>query len=435
MRRTWPFEAMTPGRAGRGCWALAACLSGLTAPSVAASLGGPTTQVGALPAIVGVRTGGNIEHARLVVEFDRPFTAPLLVAEANARETLVFDGAVGDLTREGEGFGPVRRWWLATADGNRASLIIGLASGAHVLRRFSLSPAREGGAWRYVVDVGAESAAPGPPALAPVVEATTSPSPSPAPVSRRRRHSLLAIAEAAPPPERRKVVVIDPGHGGMDPGARGVGVDEKEVNLAEALALRDRLRREDRYEVVLTRDRDVFVALDERVRIARRAGADLFISLHSDSAGSDAAPHGASVYTLSDHGVSRVNEVIGPDEWMSRRAAPGVGPILLDLTQRDTLNRSASFAGLLIDRIGRDVDLLPRTHRDAGYFVLLAPDVPAVLLEMGFITSPLDQARLTDPGSRARLAEAIAEAVDVYFAGGAPEPSGSWRVSSATRPR
>jgi N-acetylmuramoyl-L-alanine amidase len=232
---------------------------------------------------------------------------------------------------------------------------------------------------------------------------------------------------AASTPGRRaaergvKVIVVDAGHGGHDTGARSLVRNEKDINLAAALALKARLERMGRYKVVLTRDSDVFIPLEARVQIARRAKADLFISLHSDSAGSDPAPHGASVYTLSDHGQTRVNTVLGPHEWFSqagdRRTEPSVRQILLDLTQRSTRNRSSQFASLLIDHIGDRVDLLPRTHRDAGYFVLLAPDVPAVLLEMGFITNPADEMRLTDPAQREALAHGIAEAIDAYFFG------------------
>ena len=217
----------------------------------------------------------------------------------------------------------------------------------------------------------------------------------------------------------RKVIVVDAGHGGHDPGARSLVRNEKDITLATALALKTRLEMSGRYRVVLTRDSDVFVPLEERVRIARRAGADLFISLHADSAGSDPTPHGASVYTLSDHGQTRVHNVLGANEWFTHagkgRADPGVGQILLDLTQRSTRNRSAEFASALIDHISDKVDLLPRSQRDAGYFVLLAPDVPAVLLEMGFITNPSDELRLTDPDQRARLVSGIAAAIDSYF--------------------
>jgi len=216
----------------------------------------------------------------------------------------------------------------------------------------------------------------------------------------------------------RKVVVIDAGHGGHDPGAQSATHNEKDITLAAALALRTRLERSGRYKVVMTRETDVFIPLEERVQIARRAGADLFIALHADSAGGDAITHGASVYTLSDHGETRVGEVLNGHEWFSRgptRADQGVSKILLDLTQRNTLNRSAVFAQILVDRLSDRIDLLPRSHRDAGYFVLLAPDVPAVLLEMGFISSPVDEARLTDSHERARMMETVAAAIDAYF--------------------
>lgn len=149
--------------------------------------------------------------------------------------------------------------------------------------------------------------------------------------------------------------------------------------------------------------------------------ADLFISLHANSAGGDAATHGASVYTLSDSGGGRVHYVLGRNEWFSRtanRADPGTSQILLDLTQRSTRNRSAVFADLLLDRLAGKVDLLPRSHRDAGYFVLLAPDVPAALLEMGFITNPEDESRLADPVQRGRMMDGVADAIDAYFAEG-----------------
>jgi N-acetylmuramoyl-L-alanine amidase len=219
-----------------------------------------------------------------------------------------------------------------------------------------------------------------------------------------------------------KVVVIDAGHGGHDVGAQSLVRNEKDITLAAALSLRAHLLKMGHYRVVMTRDSDVFIPLEGRVQIARRAGADLFISLHADSAGSDPTPHGASVYTLSDTGETRVNNVLGPHEWFSHagngQTAPDVRQILLDLTQRSTRNRSSEFAAKLLGHIGDKVDLLPRSHRDANYFVLLAPDVPAVLLEMGFITNPGDEMRLTDPAQRDRLTAGIADAIDDYFYGG-----------------
>ena len=254
------------------------------------------------------------------------------------------------------------------------------------------------------------------------------PAPGPPPTLRPDAGPTRTVGAARTPGPRAaaarglKVIVVDAGHGGHDPGARSLVRNEKDITLATALALKARLERMGRYRVVLTRDTDVFIPLETRVQIARRAGADLFISLHADSAGTDPTPHGASVYTLSDSGQSRVNYVLGPHEWFShagdRRTDPGVRQILLDLTQRSTRNRSSQFASILIDHIGDRVDLLPRSHRDAGYFVLLAPDVPAVLLEMGFITNPADEMRLTDPEQREKLASGVADAIDAYFSGG-----------------
>jgi N-acetylmuramoyl-L-alanine amidase len=241
------------------------------------------------------------------------------------------------------------------------------------------------------------------------------------------RPSVVAVHTAPKPfPGRAsggergmKVVVIDAGHGGHDVGAQSLVRNEKDITLAAALSLREHLLKMGHYRVVMTRDSDVFIPLEDRVRIARRAGADLFISLHADSAGSDPTPHGASVYTLSDSGETRVNNVLGPHEWFSHAGdgRPDVRQILLDLTQRSTRNRSSEFASKLLSHIGDKVELLPRSHRDAGYFVLLAPDVPAALLEMGFITNPGDEMRLTDPAQRERLTAAIADAIDDYFYG------------------
>ena len=155
------------------------------------------------------------------------------------------------------------------------------------------------------------------------------------------------------------------------------------------------------------------------MQIARKAGADLFLSLHADSA-ADPTTHGASVYTLSEKGEQRVGYVLGQHEWFLQQAVNGddqaVGQILLDLTERTTRNRSATFAKTLIERVGDRAPLLPRSQRDAGYFVLLAPDVPAALLEMGFITNPADEARLNDADQRQALVGKIGQAIDAYFA-------------------
>lgn len=218
----------------------------------------------------------------------------------------------------------------------------------------------------------------------------------------------------------RRTIVIDAGHGGRDPGAIGVtGVREKDVVLDAALKLRDALQHRGRYQVALTRDSDRFVELQDRVRFARDQHGDLFISIHADSHANREA-HGASVYTLSENGAARAQNMMAAQNWdidlgQARREGV-VGDILVDLAQRETTNRSAQFAQTLIPCLGQVTPLLRNTHRNAGFFVLLAPDVPAVLIETGFLSNVADERRLADPAVRERMAEAMAGAVDAYFA-------------------
>lgn len=226
------------------------------------------------------------------------------------------------------------------------------------------------------------------------------------------------VETVAPSPDHRRVVVIDAGHGGQDVGAHGGAAREKDLTLASAQALKARLESSGLYRIVLTRDADVFVPLERRVQIARGARADLFISLHAD-AGSDADLRGASAYTLSEKGAERVAKVLATDDLIVRTVGPGrdkaVGQIVLDLTQRSTKTRSAAFAELLLDKVGQAAPLLNRSHRDGGFMVLLAPETPAVLLEMGFITNPGDERLLTRSSDRQRMVDAVADAIDDYF--------------------
>ena len=169
----------------------------------------------------------------------------------------------------------------------------------------------------------------------------------------------------------------------------------------------------------MTRSTDVYVPLETRVQIARRAGADLFISLHAD-AGADATTRGTSVYTLSEQASGRAAKFVSKDDWFMNTSLSGgdqgVRDILFDLTQRATKNRSATFAELVLARADPHMPLLRRSHRDAGFVVLLAPDVPAILLEMGFMTNVHDEANLLDGARRTRFMNAIGDAIDDYFA-------------------
>lgn len=250
--------------------------------------------------------------------------------------------------------------------------------------------------------------------------------------SRRAPEISFDLAPTAPfvapprPVERvgrsapRRTIVIDAGHGGRDPGAVGVtGVREKDVVLDAALKLRQALESRGNYRVALTRDADRFVPLEDRVRFARAQNAELFISVHAD-ANHNREAAGASVYTLSESGAERAQNMMASQNWdLDLGDAPRQGvthDILVDLAQRETTNRSAQFAQVVIPRLGQVAPLLRNTHRNAGLFVLLAPDVPAVLIETGFLSNVTDERRLSDPGNRERMADAMAGAVDAYFA-------------------
>jgi N-acetylmuramoyl-L-alanine amidase len=372
----------------RGFKAVAILAVGLVCTVAVAASQAATGGIGVLK----VRLGGDRAETRIVLDLDRAASGKVSDSGAESGRmvvTLAGVGAEGGL--QGPGRGLVKAWVVEDAPGG-ARLRLDLAADAVIKRRFLLPPADGLSSYRYVIDVAARGPVPA------AVQLTSRPAPV---------RAALSL---------KKVIVIDAGHGGKDPGARGAASNEKDINLAAAHALRTRLERTGRYQVVMTRDTDVYVPLETRVQIARRADADLFISLHADS-GPDADLRGASVYTLSDKAASRAAKFVNRDDWFMKAslAGGGVSDILLDLTQRATKNRSATFAELLLDRVSNETALLRRSHREAGLVVLLAPDVPAVLLEMGFVNNRQDEMMLRDPGRRARLMGAVGDSIDSYF--------------------
>jgi len=229
---------------------------------------------------------------------------------------------------------------------------------------------------------------------------------------------------AGPSDPSRPLVVIDAGHGGHDPGAGGVGFREKTLALGLARALRDELVRQGGVRVALTRGDDRFLALDERVEIARQLGADLFLSIHADSAGEKDQITGASVYTLSGKAsseaaarvASRENSADSVNGVQLAGRSDAVTNILVDLAQRRTSAQSANFAGLILREGDGVLKFHPDPRRSADFVVLRAPDVPSVLYESGFISNPADAARLTSPEGQQRFATVMARAIRIYFA-------------------
>lgn len=225
-------------------------------------------------------------------------------------------------------------------------------------------------------------------------------------------------------PAGRPLVVIDAGHGGRDPGAIGVGgVREEDVTLALARAIRTELLASRRMRVALTRDDDRFIDLRDRYAIARRLGADLFISIHADAAPRNDAATGATVYTLSEVASDREAALLAQREnragiiaGAELPADAGVDRILIDLAQRESMERSAAFARLLHREAEPFFDFRDIYHRFASLIVLKAPDIPSILFEAGYLTNAADTAFITSEEGRERIARGMRRALEVHFA-------------------
>ena len=244
----------------------------------------------------------------------------------------------------------------------------------------------------------------------------------------------LSVEPASEPPPapfqpspsgQKPLIVIDAGHGGQDPGALGAnGKREKDVTLAVAKELKEALEASGRYRVHLTRSTDIFIKLQDRVGIARRKGADLFISLHADSIDKPGVS-GASIYTLSNKASdaqtaklaareNRADLIAGVD--LSHEDKE-VANILIDLAMRDTMNQSKFFANTVVKHAARNgIQMLDKPHRFAGFAVLKAPDIPSVLVEMGFMSNRQEVSQLSSPQYRQKIARTLMAGIDGYFA-------------------
>ena len=232
--------------------------------------------------------------------------------------------------------------------------------------------------------------------------------------------------QRTPEPDRgdtRPTIVLDAGHGGVDPGAIGVsGTHEKDIVLEYAKHLRDLLRSTGRYRVVLTRQRDIFLRLRERIQLAQEAEGDLFISLHANTHGSGNI-RGASVYTLSETASDQEAAQLAAKENKSDVIAgvnlggqtEVVSQILIDLAQRETMNESKHFANVLVDELGQSVKLLRNTHRFAGFAVLKSPNIPSVLFEIGYMSNRQEERQLLTSRHRDKVNREIVDAVDSFF--------------------
>jgi N-acetylmuramoyl-L-alanine amidase len=247
-----------------------------------------------------------------------------------------------------------------------------------------------------------------------------------APMTPRPTQPSLALQRRI---DRLIVVALDPGHGGEDPGAVGPrGLKEKDVVLAVALALRDRLNAQPNMRAMLTRDADFFVPLHERVRKARRVQADLFISIHADAFITPRA-RGASVFALSDRGATsaaarwiaqkeNAADIVGGANFKSRDSH--VMRALLDMSTTAQIKDSLRVGGEVLQRIGKVGRLHKPRVEQAAFAVLKAPDIPSILVETAFISNPDEERKLADPRYRAELVDALADGIERYFAKNPP---------------
>lgn len=365
----------------------------------------------AQPAVTGMRIGDDANKTRIVIEIEKKLAYQVQVLTDPYR-------VVVDLPEVSWALKPARPSGNLISDfrfgvfkPGTSRMVFDVQMPVEITKSFVLDPEGQF-PYRLVIDLKPVSR-----------EAMLTARPAPAPELRERQ------TERPPtrPPRaanRRIMVVLDPGHGGVDPGTVGAGGSyEKDIVLAQALDLRRRLLATGRYDVAMTRDGDSFVRLRDRIIIAREADADIFLSLHADSIGNRTV-RGGSVYTLSEKASDTEAAALAAKENKADLIAGidlndqsrEVVNILIDLAQRKTMNESVTFAKHLVHELGRSARLLPRTHRFAGFAVLKAPDVPSALIELGYLSNRQDERMLNEGRERSRISVAIVRAVDTYFA-------------------
>ncbi|WP_160000569.1 N-acetylmuramoyl-L-alanine amidase [Roseomonas sp. 18066] len=343
-------------------------------------------------AVTGARLERSGDATRLILEADTATTWRLSATQRPMRLVVSLPGATWRGPARLPGLGPARgaRW-----DAPNRRLLVDLSGPVSIHNAATVDG-------RLVVELGPGTA----PGFARLAQGR---------IAQGRLGGGTATARA--PARALPVIVIDPGHGGKDPGTIGVaGTHEKRITLAAGLELKKQLEAAGRCRVVLTRSRDVFIPLDGRVDIARRREAALFMSLHADSA---PGARGASVYTLADRASDALSARLAQSQNRADAAGglriPDVSPevqrILYSLVRQETKVGSARMARFVVSNLGQSVTLLPNTHRQASFAVLKAPDVPSVLVEMGFLSDRRDEAALNRAPYRAQVARALTGAV------------------------
>jgi N-acetylmuramoyl-L-alanine amidase len=376
----------------------------------------------ALPNVMDVRVSATPERARLVIDLAGKTEFALVSLSEPDRLAIDVRAAtfsVPEPDAEPAGEGMISEYLVEQAAPDRVRTTLMLSAPAQVQQAYMLDPF-EGQPARLVVDVipatAEEFAANVSRDL--VASGSTPVATSPTPAG----GSELPIAT-------RPLVVIDPGHGGIDSGAETAdGIKEKEIVLAFALRLQELLVAAGRFDVALTREDDTFLRLEERVALARTNKADLFISIHADSF-QQPEIRGASVYTRDENATDVLDKVLADNEnktdviagFAMPQMAPEVVDILLDLMRREMRHQSYTAAQAIVHQLEPSVELRRFPVRQADFFVLQAPDVPSVLVELGFLSNADDMANLLQGEWQDRTADALARGISSYFDGLVPE--------------
>jgi N-acetylmuramoyl-L-alanine amidase len=373
------------------------------------------------------RLAGDDKRTRFILDLDKniPFRASALADPYRVVVDLpqvTFQLAAGAGTA-GRGLVKAFRYGLVMPGGSR--IVFDLAGPAKIEKSYVLDAAN-GQPPRLVLELEAVDrttfvqslAAEGRPDLRPAIGTTAT-------VTTTAVAEATGTAKATEPPDTRPVVVIDPGHGGIDNGTQAGGESEKNLVLGFALALRDRVEKAGKYRVVMTRTDDTFIPLGDRVKIARNQSAALFVSIHADALPRrEGDAQGATIYTLSDKASDAEAERLA--ELENKADAIGgvnlteeptdVADILIDLAQRETRTFSNRFARLLKNEMKTTARMHKHPLKSAGFKVLKAPDVPSVLIELGYVSNKSDLEHLVSDNWRARTVGSVAQAIDTFFA-------------------
>ena len=406
-------------RAASAAFVIGAMLLGSPwAPGEASAAGPQTRAVNDFPVASDVRLGGDETQSRLVLDLSqkidiRAFTLanPYRVVIDMPQVTFQLPPKTGE---KGRGLIKAFRYGLVMPGGSR--IVIDLARPARIDKAFVLDPANDQPA-RLVLELATvEREA----FMRTIALDNRAPE-----VARKQEHEPEAKSGDPKSSDLRPLVVIDPGHGGIDNGTKASsGEMEKALVLEFGLLLRDKIEKTGKYRVVMTRTDDTFVALAERVNIARARHASLFISIHADAlARREGDAQGATIYTLSETASDAAAARVAEDEnradviaGLDLSAEPDdVADILIDLARRETKTFSVQFARGLVGQMRNVARLHKEPLKSAGFRVLKAPDIPSVLVELGYVSNRGDLKLLTSEAWRGRTADAIMQAVDTFF--------------------